>query len=806
MKRKNKKLITLLLAGAMCATMVGGFVAQNSVRSTAAETTYALSELFAETKGDATTETAAFTLADGDSVWYKNDLAFKWFKAKDEAQYLTMKFALKDLNFKSLTFTVESDSSVASEDEKAINSVKLVNDNGVKAYVVNGKTDEVEDGDKKDVTLTAGDEVVIALKEGTEYGEFKVELNGTEIGSFKNVGSNYANYSYEETYPLTIEAKCDGTNKTVVYLNEINGQKFDNITTKEGVEGASSKLVKDTAAPVLVVNEELNGFSLGSAFSLGYEKIDVLQTSSLVETKKYYQYDPTDSATDFVTLSTSTYFMDTVYYTNGTEVSAEAKEGYTATSVYKVDNKEYVAVEFTLADNAFNADDGEWAKSKIDLSWYATRSAEKTVGENKRDYLILDRNDKGATYNNITVDDNDKINDVDKVAFYGTDEIVNYEVPEEEKNEKYGQYEWFQDALVEAAKDVYAGSNSYIYFPSFEWLFKDDNGYRNLKFTISYKTASSTSAKTSSGLSASGLKLSASEEGKYEFKIFATDKEGNTMQYYLDGEKVAVSTSNIWDIDEIPSFSYTIKNRGLKVEDKTNASSRRDTKILYETYTFSDATVIGATSKKSDYALYKLDLDAYNDTLDANEKQITRTVLSGITYEKLQKALEGKIVGADDYFELYIDAYAGLIADAVNGEKSAVLKCFENKIEKYNERITEDDEEYEAYNKYEWQKSSNASFKTMEEGEYLIVADYWEEELPMQRAMAYKLVIVESEADVIKGETQWLKNNVVSVVLFSIAGVMLVLIIVLLLIKPSDETLEDVDAKVEEKKNKKKEK
>ena len=801
MKRKNKKLITLLLAGAMCATMVGGFVAQNSVRSTAAETTYALSELFAETKGDAddetdvigaekkgdaTTETAAFTLADGDSVWYKNDLAFKWFKAKDEAQYLTMKFALKDLNFKSLTFTVESDSSVASEDEKAINSVKLVNDNGVKAYVVNGKTDEVEDGDKKDVTLTAGDEVVIALKEGTEYGEFKVELNGTEIGSFKNVGSNYANYSYEETYPLTIEAKCDGTNKTVVYLNEINGQKFDNITTKEGVEGASGKLVKDTAAPVLVVNEELNGFSLGSAFSLSYEKIDVLQTSSLVETKKYYQYDPTDSATDFVTLSTSTYFMDTVYYTNGTEVSAEAKEGYTATSVYKVDNKEYVAVEFTLADNAFNADDGEWAKSKIDLSWYATRSAEKTVGENKRDYLILDRNDSGAEYIGITIE-NGKNEFVDETEF---------------KN----QVATFQTELEKAAEDVYAGSNSYIYFPSFEWLFKDDNGYRNLKFTISYWTESSTSPKTSSGLSASGLKLSASEGGKYEFKIFATDKEGNTMQYYLDGEKVAVSTSNIWDIDEIPSFSYTIKNRGLKVEDKTNASSRRDTKILYETYTFSDATVIGATSKKSDYALYKLDLDAYNDTLDANEKQITRTVLSGITYEKLQKALEGKIVDTDDYFELYIDAYAGLIADAVKGEKSAVLKCFENKIEKYNERITEDDEEYEAYNKYEWQKSSNASFKTMEEGEYLIVADYWKEELPMQRAMAYKLVIVESEADVIKGETQWLKNNVVSVVLFSIAGVMLVLIIVLLLIKPSDETLEDVDAKVEEKKNKKKEK
>jgi maltodextrin utilization protein YvdJ len=54
---------------------------------------------------------------------------------------------------------------------------------------------------------------------------------------------------------------------------------------------------------------------------------------------------------------------------------------------------------------------------------------------------------------------------------------------------------------------------------------------------------------------------------------------------------------------------------------------------------------------------------------------------------------------------------------------------------------------------------------------------------------------VDSKVDTIKGETQWLKNNMVSVVLFAVAGVMLVLIIVLLLIKPSDEKLEDVDKK-----------
>ena len=95
----------------------------------------------------------------------------------------------------------------------------------------------------------------------------------------------------------------------------------------------------------------------------------------------------------------------------------------------------------------------------------------------------------------------------------------------------------------------------------------------------------------------------------------------------------------------------------------------------------------------------------------------------------------------------------------------------------------------------------------MEEGSYLILADYWEAELPAsQRAAAYKIVVVESKADVIKGENDWLKNNVASVVLFSIAGVMLILIIILLLIKPSDETLEDVDAAAAKAKNKEKKK
>ena len=82
-------------------------------------------------------------------------------------------------------------------------------------------------------------------------------------------------------------------------------------------------------------------------------------------------------------------------------------------------------------------------------------------------------------------------------------------------------------------------------------------------------------------------------------------------------------------------------------------------------------------------------------------------------------------------------------------------------------------------------------------------ADYYDEDLEQfSRVAAYKVIKAEQKADVIKGETEWLKNNLVSVILFSIAAVMLVLIVILLLIKPSDETLEDVDEQVGDKKAK----
>lgn len=788
MKKKKLTALTLMLATAVVSTALGGAVLANNALADA--DTYTISEIFSATnatlgaetlgEGESANKVTAFTLKDDGSVSIKRSLALKWYAEKGTASYFSATFAFKELNFKSVTLAMDTASAWATKDEKTTNTVTFTNESGEMKVAVNG-------GEAKAVTVAAGQKLTLSLTEGTDTdGEFGVKLSGVsgEIGKFTNIGANYAEYSSNEKYPLKISAElaeaADDADEAsaVVLLYDINGQSFDGLT--------SDDKITDDAAPVLVVNENVNGFLLGTAFSLDYTAVDVLKSKSLTNTLEYYQYNPNLKAGDekfekYKTLSTSVYFMDTVCYVKGGEFVAKDTEGAKATSVFKQKGKELVSITLKTSDGA--------NEKKYDLAWYANDT--ETIGNLA--YIPVDRNQDGATYTYIQADETTKEN-----------KIVN-------ETEYTSAKEAFEESLAEAAKDVYAGSNSYIYFPSFKWMIGDNNGYRNLRFTISYKTPSSDSASTSSNLSYNALKLSASSAGKYEFKIFANDKAGNTMQYYFDGELVSVSSSNVWDIEEIPSFTFEIENKGLKIEDGTSVSSRKDTQILDKTYTLDSIDVVGANNLKEDYKLFKVDRSKYNDGLDAN-KQMTAADLYAVTYEQVQSKIDLKKIGDyDDYFDLYLTAYASALAQEVGATAAAdiqkIKSCF-IEIDEYDSRITEENasSEWEAYNKYNWNPGSR-SFKTVEEGSYLILADYWESELAAsQRVAAYKVIVVQSKADVIEGDNDWLKNNVVSVVLFSIAGVMLILIVILLLIKPSDETLEDVDAaaaKTKEKKNKK---
>ena len=789
MKRKKSTAITLTLAAAVVSATLGGALLGKNVSSSADDAaTYELTNVFT-VSNDATvaadsTDAAktAFTLPNDGSVTFARNLAFKWFEQSGSANYLTLKFSFKDANFKTVTFSFDSPSAWATKDDKATNVVTFTkNAEGDVEVKVNGNaaTTIAEADVNKALTLQLGE------KTDANDGEFTVSLSvdGTaqtmsEDSKFTNVGANYATYSKSsKTYPLVVTAELadDAAENasTVVLLSEINGQKFDELT-EDGK-------VTDNAAPVLVLNEILDGFTLGTAFSLDYTVVDVLYKSTVTPSLTYYQYDPTVTEElteeEYRELDTSVYFLERGYWKG----EGDDKEW---TSMFKENDAEYYSIKAELDDGSKSAN--------IDLSWYATANAVKTFSSVA--YIKADNNKDGATYSNISLDD------------------VNYKNRVAVEWEEYGGYEKFDADLTAAAKDKTAGSNSTVNIPSMKWLINDNNGYRNLKFTISYyKPSSSTgSPSTNSGLSYNGLTISVEEQGWYEFKVFAVDGADNAMKYYdEDGELVSVTSDNVWDIEEIPSFSFYIANTGIQVEEPDSASDKKDTVLLNKTYTMDDIDVTGVTSTlKEDYALYKIDLSKYNETAT---RKISQSALTSVDYEKLNAAIDISSAENKDYFGVYLTAYAKLLAegldiDSTDENVAKIVACFE-KIGEVGDRkngAMDEDGNY-IYEDYNWSATSQ-SFSTIEEGMFFILADYSEAEQTAVRATAYKLVIVDSEADSIKGETEWLKNNVVSVVLFSIAGVLLILIIILLLVKPSDETLDDVDAKAKKAEKKKKNK
>ena len=764
MKNQRSKFITFMLAAMLGATALGGALLSDNVTASAATTatTCTITDMFSTTSATAAADSTdntklAFTYKGEGSVAYRRrNLALKWFDTTGAEQFMTMKFTL-DANFKEVSFVIEANSAWAVKDGKTVNTVKFFKDGSAVKVQVNEQT-------AVDVTNPT-DELTLSLGNGSAYGEFDVKLNGGSIGKFENIGVNYAKYVGTGTKiaPLTIKATpAEGSTETKVIVSELNGQSL----------ALTDGKITDNANPVLVVNDEIGGFVLGTGFNVDYVAIDVVDSSVSTPTMTYYQYNPEDAEKtklDYQTLTTSTssttgtFFMETTYDANW---KTAGQDGHVADlrSVYDENNNtEFVSIKFELKDDALKgADQG----AIYDLAWYAmerVKPAGVTAGGAQDiDYIKLDRNTDGAYYTFITAEETADGWVNTKSADYDT--IV----------------EGYQKVVEEAAKGILAGSSNEadVNFPELTGLIKDNNGYKNLKFTICYRSSNS-SATATNPLAYNALKLRASKSGDYEFKILATDKANNAMKYALDGELVPVTSANIWDIEEIPSFSFHINNSGLKIDDSTSSSSRKESVTLDKTFTLGSFTVLGAASTNSEYALYKV------------TGNVSESTLYSITFEAIaEKASEvERNAGETD------KAYYKRIYETLIGASGAL-----EEIEVYNDKIDEDDSEAWAKsdNKFNWNKDSK-SFTAAEEGNYVIIGVFTDKEISSQKAAAYKVVLVEGPEDIIRGETEWLKNNIASVILFGIAAVMLIIFVILLLVKPSDEQLEDLDKKAEEK-------
>ncbi|MBO4989741.1 MAG: hypothetical protein J6D37_05365 [Clostridia bacterium] len=534
------------------------------------------------------------------------------------------------------------------------------------------------------------------------------EITFTKSGVSVNGGEEVA-MSFSDVKISLAEGTESGSYEVIV--NGVEVGTFENIGRKYAKYVSSSS---DTPIVPLTLASEGSGTVLvkslnGQSFSLTDGKITDNAAPVFVVNEEvrsfllgytvdfdYVVLDVCDETTE-KTLSCLQYGKDEATTLTSSTIIFE-------TDVYDTYQAEFLNVTAKVSDESGN-------EKEFDLAWYARPSDVKNF--DGKDYFSVVRNQVGARY-------------------VGTQ----------------AQYERYQEAIEKAADGVTVGSSSYVNFPSMKDLIEDDDtAYEDFKFTIYYKTETGSSVSSATSLTSSGLRLAASSAGKYAVKVVVTDKMGNAMIADEDGKEVEVTASNVFDLDSIPVFTYTVYNYGVSVENVTTVK----TGYIDATISASAFTINAVSGYDAVYKLYYFDNVAYHEAT-------------------------GEYIGSKQ-----------LSADP------AAYKDYFDEIDPYNSAIKEEDEAWSSTdNAYEWSTSSR-SFVPQKTGFYIVEVEVIDAELYGVSAYAYQTIQIIAEQDIIKGETTWVQDNIASIVLLSVAAVALIGIVVVIVIDPKEKDLDEID-------------
>ena len=758
MKVKIRKitLATLIALFLFVTGLAFGALAPRAVHADAA--TYSPSAIFAAgtggevgTSGDEQNY-LRLTVNNGGSIYYRRDLAIKWFEAQSEpagdsllkepgvAKYFSMAFAFPELNFTELSIAFEGAEENISKDALATNALVFTYaESALSVEVHNASYSEKETAQKQALTYSAGQVLSLSLAETQTAGEFAVSLqiaDGEPIAlePFTNIGGNYFEYrssaSTTPCTPMTITAKVQEGGKQNIDMRSLNGQTFE-----IGEDGR----VTDNAAPVLALNEKVYSFRLGQRFNLTYEPIDVCDDSVTV-TRNYYMakkdadgkwLKPKADSSDYATLTSSTFFMPT-----------DENEEELA----------YVSVRFEL-DDGRDLDDPYY----VYLTWYAANEenvvAKIGEGDEEYDYIKVDLEAQGPSYTVLTADPDKSLPQEQRI----NQRSAGYDAAVEE----------YQKQVMTAADGVSAGDGAYLYLPSLRGLIGSEYAdYRNLRFNVYYfkpSQSATDTATSATSLRYNNLRLEVDEVGEYRMRVIAQDASGNAMKYYnKDGEYVTVTSSNIWDIDGIPEFDFDIGYKGPVIEDaKEQSLGYRD-----NTYNVSSFDIVALDGYETEYYLYRIN--------------------------------EGELPEGEQ-----LPSYSELVADAADwvsrmnewdSQKQESDPKILVEINQYNDEVSEDDDAWERTdNAYEWDPDSSLSFRPQERGIYIVKVVVIDSYLPNTTQEAYQVIEVRNPIDTIPGQSRWLQDNLLAVILFSISGLLLIAIVVLFVVNPSDAKVEEVD-------------
>jgi hypothetical protein len=745
------------------------------------------------TSGETTTteDYALFEIEEGETITYRKNLAYSWY-TEDGNQKFSITFGFKNADFETYTIKFESQQYNKTKDNISTNYLIFkpnADKTGVYATISQDKDAEVSEG----VAYSIENNTRITLSfDSYSKGDYTVKLTDGTVTSYytmTNIKETYAKYVSSGTsavMPLTFSATFssdageDAVAKMALY--DMNGQSFKLVNVVEDTDGTySGGSVVDDQAPVLCLDSNVNYLTFGSSISLSYTVIDVI-ASSPRSTLNYYildgdsyakenlNYNDVSSDGLFNEISSSTsvkLLRDKNTFIPSDLIEPETADGDDPTNGYEVFGLAKVYLKLTDS----TATGGQ--STNVFLDWYVSDDYKVNIHEgadNSSDFIMVVEDTQGATYAKTT--------DLDRDAYEETIKQI-----EESYQEKINE-------AIAALKDddgnvvgkLYAGSSNYFYLPDFSEYVVDGetynivndnlNGYTDFNYSIYYK-ASSKSSNTS--LASNQLAINITEaDVTYKFTIIVTDPEGNSMVYPTVDEtgKVVyktITTSDVWDsdfADLLPYFTFSVSYKPATVEDPGTQT------IAYVGSTYNNASfdITGVSDTYSTaYKLYTFDRTSFNSDHNLN-----------MSYEDFIANVEA----------LFNNNYEGI----------------EN-TRKYFTTITpssdllETDDDYDTLVEYEWD-NSGVTFVPQSTDEYYVIQLTLTDTRSSQNTIKFMAIRASAQADSLTGESDWLENNVASVVLLCIAGVSFIALIVLLIVKPKDKG--DIDTiDLDEKKTKK---
>ena len=271
-----------------------------------------------------------------------------------------------------------------------------------------------------------------------------------------------------------------------------------------------------------------------------------------------------------------------------------------------------------------------------------------------------------------------------------------------------------------------------ITIPSLKGLVSDDfSDYGNLKHTVYYRTPTSSTGSTD------GWTITLTDAGRYQFFVVFTDEAGNAMKKADFYETDDDGNYKPYDgpLDDYPYGKFVFT---FDIEDDAPiyvyAASSQKAGYLNTPYTFSAFSVEASGYKP----VYKL---MYCATKDGEYKEIPA---------KSTLPSDKKNYSGEDFTYDEVSGFA-----------------YDGKL----------------------------SFTPINKGYYKVVCTVSSTKLIRSETAETQVVEVSKKPTVVKPASHWLENNVWSVVFLSIGTLCLIGIIVLLFIKPKEETDVDTDVK-----------